>query len=362
MKGLRAAVAVPGGWLAGGWKGWCRGVLLTVILAVLAGQIARLPLFSVMGVMVISILLGTLWKTAMDVPADAPAGIAFSSKYLLRTGIVLTGLRLDLQQIWQAGTAVIWIDVIVIAFTLAFMLGLGRLLSVERTLSALIAVGTAVCGAAAIAAVAPLIGARKETTALSVAGIAVLGTAGALAYIIAYPHLGLDPYLYGVLAGSTLHELAHVIAAAAPGGDAGGDAAIVVKLGRVALLIPVALVLGHAFRTVRAGGESGTSGAEPERRDAGGRRLAAWRRLPVPWFIFGFLAMSVVKTLDVLPETLVRDLIGLGVFLMSAAMAGLGLGIRFADFRRLGLRAFTAAVIGFAALSGLGFGLIRLFY
>lgn len=360
MKGLRAAVAVPGGWLAGGWKGWCRGVLLTVILAVLAGQIARLPLFSVMGVMVISILLGTLWKTAMDVPVDAPAGIAFSSKYLLRTGIVLMGLRLDLQQIWQAGTAVIWIDVIVIAFTLAFMLGLGRLLSVERTLSALIAVGTAVCGAAAIAAVAPLIGARKETTALSVAGIAVLGTAGALAYIIAYPHLGLDPYLYGVLAGSTLHELAHVIAAAAPGGDAGGEAAIVVKLGRVALLMPVALVLGHAFRTSRADG-AGASGAEPGRGDAGGR-LSGWRRLPVPWFIFGFLAMSVVKTLGVLPETMVRNLIGLSVFLMSAAMAGLGLGIRFADFRRLGLRAVTAAVAGFAALSGLGFGLIRLFY
>lgn len=360
---MRVAINAPGGGLTGRWRGWCRGVILSATLAVLAGQIAKLPLFSVMGVMIISILLGALWKTAMDVPGDASAGIAFSSKYLLRAGIVLMGLRLDLQQIWQAGMVVVWIDVIVIAFTLAFMIGIGRLLSVERTLSALIAVGTAVCGAAAIAAVAPLIGARKETTALSVASIAVLGTIGSLAYIFAFPLLGMEPYLYGVLAGSTLHELAHVIAAAAPGGDAGSEAAIVVKLGRVALLIPVALVLGFIFRTSESVGEPGgttPSGSLLPRFRAGFSGL--WRRLPVPWFIVGFLAMSIVNTLDVLPEALVRHLIGLSVFLMSAAMAGLGLGIRFADFRKLGFRAVAAAVAGFLALAALGFVLIRLFY
>lgn len=362
MKGLRTAFTVPGSGWPGQWRGWCRGVILTATLAVLAGQIARLPFFSVAGVMIISILLGVLWKNAMDVPRDASAGIAFSGKYLLRAGIVLMGLRLDLQQIWQAGMTVIWMDAIVIAFTMAFVIGIGRLLSVERTLSALIAVGTAVCGAAAIAAVASLIGAKKETTALSVTCISVLGTIGALAYIFAFPHLGMEPYQYGVLAGSTLHELGHVIAAAAPGGEAGSEVAIVVKLGRVAMLIPAALVLGFVFRMRGQGGEHGQSGEESGRETAGWRRFAGWRRLPVPWFIFGFLAMSVVNTLGVLPETLVRSLAGLSVFLMSAAMAGLGLSIRFADFRKLGLRPVTAAVTGFLALAALGFGWIRLFY
>jgi uncharacterized integral membrane protein (TIGR00698 family) len=331
------------------WKGLLKGIVLTVTLAILAGHIADLPIFSIMGVMIISIMLGVVWKSAMDVPHEAAFGITFSSKYLLRAGIILMGLRLNISQIVEAGFSVLMIDIIVIVFTILFMIFLGHKLSVDRHLSALIAVGTAVCGAAAIVAVAPLIGAKKETTAISVACIAVLGTIGSVAYIFLFPYLGMDPYLYGVFAGSTLHELAHVIAAGVPGGDVGGDAAIVVKLGRVALLIPVALALGYVYRS-----------KEREReREVGKRGL---KHLPVPWFIFGFLAMSTVNTLDLLPDFVVQTLIAISVFLLSAAMAGLGLSIKIGDFRKVGRNSIIVSIAGFTALAALGLLLIALLY
>ena len=318
--------------------GFLKGILYTLVLAVIAGFIANLPLFSIMGIMIISILLGMLWKGMVGVPLNAEKGIAFSSKVLLRVGIVLMGLRLNLEQIVSAGFSVLIIDVIVIAFTLTLMISLGKWLSVDRHLAALIAVGTAVCGAAAIVAVAPLIHARKEFTAISVACIAILGTICTIIYTLLYNFLGLDPYQYGIFVGSTLHELAHVIAAAAPGGNESSDMAILVKLGRVALLVPVALILGWYFHPQK-------------RQEANGRKL---KDLAIPWFIFGFLACSGINTLGLIPPSVNTLLIALSVFLLSMAMAGLGLGIRFTDFKKVGIKAVFVGVFGSIALAVLG--------
>jgi uncharacterized integral membrane protein (TIGR00698 family) len=328
------------------WKRPIKGLVLTFTLAVLAGRIAELPVFSIMGIMITSIMLGVLWKSVMDVPANAGIGITFSSKFLLRAGIILMGVRLNFNQILDAGWSVVLIDLIVIGFTLTVMISLGKWLSVDKTLAALIAVGTAVCGAAAIVAVAPLIGAKKEQTAISVACIAILGTVGAIVFIFLYPYLGLDPYLYGVFAGSTLHELAHVIAAGVPGGDISSETAILVKLGRVALLIPVALVLGYVYRS-------------SERKNTVEK---SWRNLPVPWFIFGFLTMSLVNTTGVLPKSVIHIMIAASVFLMSVAMAGLGLSINISEFKKVGRNTIIVAVIGFLALTALGQLLIVIFY
>lgn len=325
------------------WK----GIALTSILALVAGQIARLPFFSIMGPMVISILIGMIWYRSFGVSATVQPGVAFSSKMLLRAGIILTGLRLPLQDIANAGVFVVWSDIAVVAFTLILMIALGRLLSIDRNVSVLVAAGTAICGAAAILAVGPLIGAKKEQTAVSVALIAMLGTLGAIAYIFLFPYLGFDSYQYGLLSGLTLHELAHVIAASAAGGDASVDIALVSKLGRVALLLPAALVLGWLFAPAGNSPDSTRSGS-PARR----------KLPPIPWFIVGFLAMSLVRTSGFLPQSAINLLVTIGAFLLAAAMAGLGLGIRPADLRQAGIRPVIAAVIGYAALAGLGFALL----
>lgn len=317
-----------------------RGIVLTGVLTIVASQISKLPFFSIMGIMIVSILVGMSWRSLMGQQVNSEVGIGFSSKYLLRLGIILMGLRLNLQQIVEAGLSVILIDVIVITFTLVLMIYLGKVFKINRQLSALIAVGTAVCGAAAIVAVSSVIKTKKEYTALAVACIAILGTFGALIYIFLYPVLPLESESYGVLVGATLHELAHVIAAAAPGGGASMDNAILTKLGRVALLIPAALVLGYLFTE-----------KDPKSSKGSSKKL---RDLPIPWFIFGFLGMSVVTTLGLLPLTISDFLIDASVYLLAMAMAGLGLSINFSDFKKVGIKPVIVGVLGFMALAAIG--------
>lgn len=318
---------------------YARGILLTLVLALVANQIVQLPFFSIMGIMIISIMLGMVWSGIMGAQSQATLGITFSSKYLLRAGIILMGLRLNLNQIFESGLTILVIDAIVIVFTLVVMIGLGKLLKVDLHLNTLIAVGTAICGAAAIVAVASVMKSKKEYTALAVACIAILGTIGALGYIFLYPVLNLDSYSYGVLVGATLHELAHVIAAAVPGGEVSSETAIIVKLGRVALLIPVAIMIGSIF-------------SKMERK--GVKKRSSIKNLPVPWFILGFLAMSCLNTFIPLPDLFVNTLLIVSVFFLSMAMAGLGLSIKFSDFKKVGFKPVLVGVIGFIALAAVG--------
>lgn len=250
------------------------------------------------------------------------------------------GIRLDFQQILNTGVSVLFIDVIVIIFTLIITILIGKAAAVDRKLAVLIAVGTAVCGAAAIAAVAPVIKAKKEQTVLAVAIIATIGTFGTLVYTFVYQSFNLDPTLYGVLVGSTLQEVAHVIAASAPSGDIGSESAIVAKLGRVALLIPVALVIGFLYN------KNDKQADENKKRDI--------KDLPIPWFIFGFLGFSLINTFVSLPESITSGILSLSGLFMSMAMVALGLGINVVEFKRAGSKPALIGILGFAALVGLG--------
>jgi uncharacterized integral membrane protein (TIGR00698 family) len=211
----------------------------------IAGQIAKLPFFSIMGIMIILILLGALWNNTLSLPStpNASLGVQFSSKKLLRAGIILLGFRLNLFQIVDSGISILMIDVLVILFTMIYILSLGRIFKTNKELTVLVAAGTAICGAAAIVAVAPLIKSKQEQTAVAVSCIAVLGTIGALLFIFLFPYLPIAEKEYGLLVGVSLHKLAHVVAAAVPAGELGSEMAILVKLGRVSLLIPVALLI-----------------------------------------------------------------------------------------------------------------------
>lgn len=317
--------------------GWVQGLGLTLVLTLLARQLTGLPLLSIMGTMVIAILLGIAWRIVMEIPLAASQGISFAAKNILKLGVALMGIRLDINVLLASGHKVILLDILVIAFTITFFWWIGRRLSLTKRMASLIGVGTAVCGASAIAAVAPLIEADDDEIALSVAVIAVLGTLEALAYIIIHPVLHLSPYAYGVLTGSTLHEVGHVVAAAMVGGKASAEIAILVKLGRVALLIPVALIIGCLFN---------------RKPMASGDRCR--KQLPVPWFVLGFLGFSLVNSLNLLAPVVEEFILKVSIFLLTMAMAGLGLNVETQLFQRIGSRSLLAGVIGSIALALLG--------
>ena len=184
------------------------------------------------------------WKSIVGVPDYAVAGTNYSSKVLLRFGIILLGMRLNLKDIFNAGPKTFAVGAISLVFAILVVYGLARLFKVEKKLAILTACGTGICGAAAVLAISTQIKAKEKDTAIAVATVAVLGTTFTFGYTILYPFLGLSDQGYGIFSGATLHEIAHVIAAAAPGGNEAVDLAVMVKLTRVALLIPVAILIG----------------------------------------------------------------------------------------------------------------------
>ncbi|WP_409343523.1 YeiH family protein [Paenibacillus sp. MBLB4367] len=363
LKGPQTAPSRKTAWSRIPTNGITLGLALTVGLAVIAKLLASLPYLTIMGQLVLAIVLGMVWRASVGVPVKAAPGIAFSSKKLLRLGIILLGMRLNWSDIAGAGPKAAAIAAINIAFALGVVYLLARLLGVDSRLGMLTACGTAICGAAAVVAVSPQLKATDEETAVAAATIAVLGTMFTLAYTFLYPVLGLSPYGYGVFAGGTLHEIAHAIAAAAPGGGEAVDTAVVVKLTRVAMLVPVAVLIGvwaqrkERRKRVALSADGHSSSSEEHAAE----RSGFLRSLPIPWFIFGFLAVSGLHSLDVVPQRAADLIVVAAYMLIASAMAGLGLNVDAAAFRRLGARPFAASLIGSLLLAGLGYVLVLAF-
>ncbi|MBM4763575.1 putative sulfate exporter family transporter [Bacillus sp. B15-48] len=310
--------------------------MLTFSIALIASQIAKTPFFSIMGIMIISILLGVIWGNlpSIRMPVNTSLGINFSSKVLLRVGIILLGFRLNLMDIVQAGMAVFIIDLLVITFTLLFILYLGKIFKTDKNITTLVAAGTAICGAAAIVAIAPVIKGKQEQTAIAVSCIAVLGTIGAVLFILLYPYLPLTDTEYGVLVGATLHELAHVVAASVPAGVSGGDSAILVKLGRVLMLIPVIFLISFFLN----------------KKNKNQHQERSIKNLPIPWFILGFLLMSSINTTQLIPKEVTNFLLMLSTYFLAMGMVGLGLNIKWVDFKKVGFKPIGVAILGFIGL------------
>jgi uncharacterized integral membrane protein (TIGR00698 family) len=318
-----------------------KGVLLTLLIALVAKYIATFPFFSILGQLVIAIILGMAWRAAFKVQDSWQVGIAFSSKKLLRLGIILLGMRLNLADIYYAGANVFLIAVINLVFALLVVYGLTKMFKVEQKLGILTACGTAICGAAAVVAIAPQIKANEKETAVGAAIVALLGTIFTLIYTVIYSIIDLTPTEYGIFAGGTLHEIAHVIAAASAGGNEAIDIAVIVKLTRVALLVPVAIMIGIFYRRIDKNKEK-----------------KAFSFSIIPWFILGFLAMSAINSLGIIPANVAQAFVNIAYILIAMAMAGLGLNVDIKTFKELGVKAFIAGLIGSVCLSVLGYILV----
>ncbi len=317
-----------------------KGILLTLFIALVAKYIATFSLFSIVGQLVIAMVLGVAWRAAFKVQDSWQVGITFSSKKLLRFGIILLGMRLNLVDIYHTGASVFLIAIIDLLFALIVVYGLTKMFKVEQKLGILTACGTAICGAAAVVAIAPQIKANEKETAVGAAIVALLGTVFTLIYTILYSIIHLTPTEYGIFAGGTLHEIAHVIAAASAGGNEAVDLAVIVKLTRVALLAPVAIIIGIFYQKVDKSEEKVLS-------------LSI-----IPWFIVGFLAMGAFNSLGIVDANTAQIIVNIAYILIAMAMAGLGLNIEIKIFKELGVKAFIAGLIGSVCLAIMGYILV----
>lgn len=309
---------------------WISGISFTFFIALLGFLLAKVPGFHLIGQLASAIIIAILYRQFFGYPEGIKTGIVFSSKKLLRLAIILYGLKLNIQTILQEGLALLFIDVAVITFSILFMIWLAKKLKANPTISILLGVGTGVCGAAAIGAIAPIIQSKDEETAMSVGMISLVGTIFAITYVILRPLMPLSDHDFGIWSGISLHEIAQVVLAAAAGGEDGLAMGLLAKLGRVFLLIPLCFIFIFWMKRKSVGDGSAA-------------------KIDFPWFLIGFIAMSFFGSyiMPAIPnaEELLGLVSGATTWIMTAAMVGLGLNVSLADVRQKAWRPLIALSI-----------------
>ena len=304
------------------------GLTLAIgLVAILLQSIeAQLLGHAILEGLVLAIMLGMLWRAMRGIGIASAPGIRFMAKDILEGAIVLLGASVDVASVLRAGPALLLAIVLVVTLGISVSSLIGRMLGLNAKLAALVAVGNAICGNSAIAALAPVIDASAEDVASAIALTAVLGVGVVLSLPLLIPILGFSLYQYGILAGMTVYAVPQVLAATFPVSIVSGQVGTMVKLMRVLLLGPVVLFFGLRF-------------AKPEQ----GARIALTQY--VPWFIIGFVVFASIRSFGLLPTPVVDVLRSISAWLTVMAMAALGLGVDLHAVRRVG-RPVAAAVIG----------------
>lgn len=330
--------------------GLLHGVLFMALFACAAFFIAQAKVMRDLSFspLIIGILLGMIYANSLrsHLPETWVPGIQFSSKKILRLGIILYGFRLTFQNVLEVGLAGILVDCVIVTVTILGGVGIGRLLKMDRDTALLTSIGSGICGAAAVLGAEATLRTKPYKTAVAVATVVIFGTIAMFVYPVAYRSgiLGLTPVQTGVYAGSTLHEVAHAVGAGNAMGSEIADVAIIVKMIRVMLLVPVLLILGWwGARRMKGKGEEGGKG-----------------KVAVPWFALGFLAVIGFNSLNLLPAGLVSWINEFDTFLLTMAMCALGAETSFDKFKKAGAKPFILAFCLWIWLLGGGYLLTRL--
>ena len=314
-----------------------QGVLFVAFFAMLAIYFAQLTVFSQFGIspLIIGIVLGMFYGNTLrgNLPKRFQTGILFSTKSILRTGIVLYGFRLTFQNISEVGLVgiTVSISIVVSTFIIGYFVG-NKLLKLDKDTTVLISAGSSICGAAAVLATEPLLKSDNYKASIAIGTVVVFGTISMFLYPFLYQFgiLDLSPSAMGVYLGGTLHEVAHVVGAGNAIADSTANTAVIVKMLRVMLLAPFLLILSIWIRNkVSNSNEKSTT------------------KITIPWFAVGFMGIVAFNSLGLLSINVVNVINTLDTFLLTMAMTGLGMETRLEKFRGVGFKPIYLAGILF---------------
>lgn len=293
-----------------------------------------------------AVVIGAVFANLNVIPKPMAPGITFSAKQLLRLAVGFLGLRLAVSQVLAVGPSGLIVIAAAVVGTFVFTSFVARRFKLSRPLSAVLAAGTSICGAAAIVAVAGAVDAKDEDTAVGVGAVTLYGTLAMLIYPLIGAALGLSADQFGLWAGASIHEVAQVVGAAfsfdAATATSSAELATVVKLGRVLTLAPMAIVLTLMFR----------KGQD--------HRIRGQKAPLVPWFITLFVITMAIRSLNLLPTGTVNALVQADTFLLAVAMGGLGLDLKWSKVRAAGLRPLYVTGIATVFIAATSFGLVYL--
>jgi uncharacterized integral membrane protein (TIGR00698 family) len=324
-------------------------IAITIVAVVLQAVEVHFAGHAYLEALVLAILLGVVIRTAWTPPKRFVPGIAFSAKLLLEVAVVMLGASVSVATVLALGPILLVGIASVVAMALGSSFVICRMLGLPLRMAILIACGNSICGNSAIAAVAPVIGADGDDIAASISFTAVLGVVVVLTLPLLVPILQLSLTQYGVLAGLTVYAVPQVLAATLPIGALSNQVGTVIKLVRVLMLGPVVLGLSLLARDLRS---------DP-RLDRANRRKPDLHEL-VPWFIAGFLMVLIVRSLGLIPQSVLPTITHVAAILTTISMAALGLGVDVRIVAKSGVRVTLAVTASLIILGLISYGLIRL--
>ena len=303
------------------WIARIPGIALALSVAVVATIIGKsIP---VIGAPIICIVIGVAIAAIRKPSERFRPGIATSSKLILQISVVVLGSQLSLKEIVKVGFTSLPVMLGSLIVCLVGAYWIGKWLGIVGDLRTLIGVGTSICGASAIAAVTPIIGAASVDVAYAISTIFLFNMTAVLTFPLLGHLLGLSQHSFGLFAGTAINDMSSVVAASTTYGSVAANYAIVVKLTRTMLIIPISLGLATLERRKLKTDES-----KPNVHIA---RL-------VPWYLIGFLVVAAANSFGLIPQGIHHDLVQISIFLIAMALAAIGLSTDIAGLRRTGHR------------------------
>lgn len=296
--------------------------------------------------MLMGLLLGLAFNFLSESPSVMP-GIELAAKQLLRLGVAMLGLRITFSDVLSLGWPPLLMVCSAVLLTIGFGIVMARLLGFSSSFGTLTGGSVAICGASAAMAISSVLPQNEQTkkdTLFTVISVTTLSTVAMVLYPMISHYLGMTPAETGLFLGSTIHDVAQVVGAGYSVSSEVGDLSTFVKLLRVAMLVPIVLVIGVVIRRSMASrGETTTGG------------------VAVPGFLLGFVALFTLNSLGWLPQMIVQPLADSASWLLLTAIAALGVRTSLKEIMTVGLKPvllvisetifIVLLILGFIAIS-----------
>ena len=334
------------------------GIILPVAVALLACWLESLLPIHLIGSAVIAMFIGMFLNQFSMKNDTLKPGLKFTSKKILKFAIILLGLSLNITTILHVGR----LSLTVMIFTLLTCFGggyfIGRALGLNWKLSNLISAGTGICGGSAIAAIAPTIDADDNDVAYAMSATFLFDMAMIVLFPIMGRAMGMSDQAFGIWAGTAVNDTSSVVATGYAFSEAAGDFATMVKLTRTLAIIPTVIAFALIQLNIKR------KEAIANMQDGSELKVNVSIGKIFPWFILGFLAMSIVASIFPIPANVVSGTKAASKFLMVCALAAIGLNTSFASMKKAGIRPMvhgfiiSALVVIVALLVEIGMGIV----
>ncbi|HCR3981442.1 TPA: YeiH family protein [Kluyvera ascorbata] len=319
-----------------GIKHFIPGLALSAVITGAAVWIGNIPAVAGVGMsaLTLAILFGMVIGNTIypKLWQSCDGGVLFAKQHLLRLGIILYGFRLTFAQIADVGVSGIVIDALTLCSTFMMACWLGqKVFGLDKHTSWLIGAGSSICGAAAVLATEPVVKAEASKVTVAVATVVIFGTLAIFIYPAMYPLLAhwFTPETYGIYIGSTMHEVAQVVAAGHAVTPETENAAVIAKMLRVMMLAPFLLFMAARVKQLAPAGAAQKS------------------KITIPWFAIMFIVVTIFNSFHLLPNSVVQMLITLDTILLAMAMAALGVTTHVSALKKAGAKPLMMALVLF---------------